>query len=333
MKVLLHHLEPFALAPGGMQSQIVHTREALRQLGVEADFLRWYEGNQPGDVLHFFGRIPLPLLELARENGMSVVISDTLAELGSYSETRLKLRRWLMPMIARILPGSVKPYFDWAGFRRADACVALTPREANLISYLFLVPPEKVRVVPHGVEEVFFKSEPADRGPWLLYVGDIAPSKRVLELAEAAVQAKTPVWFIGEFPLEPGPYEQKFMSSVRQNSPMLRYEGPLTDRTKLAQIYREARGFVRLSAVESLSHSVLEAAACGCSLLLSDLPWARSVFGHNAVYCPIASAQSTAPILKSFYEAAPKLKPPPRPQSWSDTARQLKSLYESLLKP
>ena len=40
--------------------------------------------------------------------------------------------------------------------------------------------------------------------------------------------------------------------------------------------YREARGFVLLSAMESLSLSALEAAACECPLFLSDLPWARS---------------------------------------------------------
>src|SRR5438105_3887075 len=120
MKVLLHHLEPFALAPGGMQWQIGHTREALRELGVEADFLRWYDGSQPGDVLHFFGRIPLPLLELAHENGMKVVISDILAEMGSRSEARLRLRRWLMPLLGRAIPGSIKPYFTWGTFQQAD---------------------------------------------------------------------------------------------------------------------------------------------------------------------------------------------------------------------
>jgi hypothetical protein len=84
--------------------------------------------------------------------------------------------------------------------------------------------------------------------------------------------------------------------------------------------------------MESLSLSALEAAACGCPLLFSDLPWARTVFGPDARYCPIASTGSTARHLKAFYEAAPALKPPPRPLSWGDVARQLQGIYESLLK-
>ena len=160
MKVLLHHLEPFALAPGGVQKQIVHTSKALREIGVEADFLRWYDGSQAGDLLHFFGRIPVPLLELAHENGMKVVISESQAEMGSLPNVRLWLRRCLMPLIERALPGSIKPYFDWASFRLADACVALTPREAYLLNHLFHVQPERIRVVPHGVEQVFLETSP-----------------------------------------------------------------------------------------------------------------------------------------------------------------------------
>ncbi len=58
MKVLFYHLTPFALAHGGLQIQIAQTREALRRIGVEVEFFRWYDDIQDYDVLHFFGRIP-----------------------------------------------------------------------------------------------------------------------------------------------------------------------------------------------------------------------------------------------------------------------------------
>jgi glycosyltransferase involved in cell wall biosynthesis len=87
-----------------------------------------------------------------------------------------------------------------------------------------------------------------------------------------------------------------------------------------------------LSTMETRSLSAEEAAACGCPLLLSDLPWARATFGEHATYCPIVSLVQTAGFLKSFYQLAPKLKPPPRPATWQDVARQLKTIYESVLK-
>lgn len=113
---------------------------------------------------------------------------------------------------------------------------------------------------------------------------------------------------------------------------MIRYEGAIQDRSQLAQIYRQARGFVLLSTKESLSLSALEAAACECPLLLSDLPWARTTFHDTAWYCPVtASTDKTAAALRSFYNAAPGLMAPRKPQSWDEVARQLETLYQRVL--
>jgi len=111
----------------------------------------------------------------------------------------------------------------------------------------------------------------------------------------------------------------------------VRYEGDVSDRAQLARIYREARGFVLLSTMESLSLSALEAAASGCPLLLSDLPWARDTFGSNATYVPVSPPEITAGHLKNFYAAAPSLPAPPRPQTWLEVAHQLRAVYEKVL--
>jgi hypothetical protein len=77
----------------------------------------------------------------------------------------------------------------------------------------------------------------------------------------------------------------------------------------------------------------LEAAACECPLLLSDLPWARTVFCNSVSYCPVTTSISrTASALRQFYDTAPNLKPPAKPLTWVDVARQLQRLYEGVLK-
>ena len=120
------------------------------------------------------------------------------------------------------------------------------------------------------------------------------------------------------------------MSAVGAQGP--RYEGAVADRARLAGIYREARGFVLLSTMETRSLSAEEAAACECPLLLSDLPWARNTFGDTARFCPITkSREITAGVLREFYDAAPSLKPPPKPASWGEVARQFKAVYEKAL--
>ena len=331
MKVLFYHLKPFSLTHGGLQTQILQTRKGLEQQGVECDYLRWWDDRQTGDILHFFGRMPTPMLRMAHQKGMKVVLSDLLTEQGSRPDWRLKLQRMIMRAMAQGLPDVFTASYYWDAYRLADACVALTSWEARLMTDLFGAPTKKTHVVANGVEDVFLSSLPDQRGPWLVCTSTITERKRILELAEAAVLAKVPIWVIGKPYSEGDPYAERFLGLTRDHASIIRYEGPIGDRAKLAEVYRRARGFVLLSAMESLSLSALEAAACGCPLLLSDLPWAGTVFGPNAAYCPVTSSVArTAGFLRKFYDEAPGLKPPPKPQTWLEVGKQLKNIYESL---
>jgi glycosyltransferase involved in cell wall biosynthesis len=181
------------------------------------------------------------------------------------------------------------------------------------------------------VEEIFLNSPRAERGPWLVCTATLTKVKRVVEVAEAAIQAQTPLWIIGKPYAESDRYAQQFFALARQHSKIIRYEGAIQDRARLAQVYREARGFVLLSAWESLSLSALEAAACESPLLLSDLPWARTVFDNGAAFCPITSPSRTAPFLRRFYDAAPGMPHPSKPFTWIEIARQLEQIYHSVL--
>jgi glycosyltransferase involved in cell wall biosynthesis len=331
VKVLFYHLTPFAFAHGGLHTQIVETRNALETLGVEVEFLRWWDQDQTGDILHFFGRLSRSNLELAQGKGMKVVLAELLTAQGSRSKRQIELQKMARHVVERTLLRRSQ-LLSWGSYSLADACVALTEWEARLMKTLYGAPPAKVHVVPNGVEEVFLNSQPAKRGPWLVCTATITERKRVLELAEAAVRAQTPLWVIGKPYSESDAYFRRFCSLAKAQPRTLRYEGPMEDREELARVYRETRGFVLLSAMESLSLSALEAAACECPLLLSRLPWATTFFRERACYCPVAlPAPRTATFLRQFYDAAPGLKPPPRPLTWLEVGQQLKRLYESLL--
>jgi glycosyltransferase involved in cell wall biosynthesis len=332
MRVLFHCHVPSAIAPGGLHVQITQTRLALQRLGVDVDFLRWYDGSQKGDLLHFFGRIPPPVAGLAQGKGMKVVMSELLTEQGSRSPGQLRRQRLMIRIIQAALRQRAAREFSWSSYQLADACIALTDWEAHLMKYVFGAPPSRVHVIPNGVEEVFLQSRPATRGQWLVCTATITERKRVLELAEAAVRAKTPVWIIGQAYADSDPYAVRFCELAARHSDFIRFEGPIHERERLADAYRQARGFVLLSAMESLSLAALEAAACECPLLLSDLPWARTVFGGQVSYCPVTRDVSrTAAVLRDFYDAAPGLQPPAKPLPWVEVARQLQAVYAGLL--
>jgi glycosyltransferase involved in cell wall biosynthesis len=331
MKVLFNCHLPFMLAHGGMQVQIEQTLAALGKLGVSVEPLRWWDENQSGDILHHFGGIPIDLVIHAQQKGMKVVFADLLTETGSRSAARLRLQRIVTRAMQHTLPASALALFKGESYRRVDACLANTPWEGHLMRYLYGASGKRVHIVPNGVEDVFFQSPSVQRGSWLVCTATITPRKRVLELARSALEAQTPLWVIGK-PYDAGdPYARRFFQLAKENPEVLRYEGAIASRAELARVYRAARGFVLLSAMETRSLSAEEAAACECPLLLSDLPWAHDVFKARATYCSVSdSDRATAEVLAHFYQIAPTLEPPPRPVSWGEVARQLETIYKSI---
>ena len=332
MKVLLENRTPFMLAPGGAQVQIEQTKAALERLGLEVEFLRWWDANQTGDVLHHFARIPTYQQRLAQRKGMKVVMSAIMSGLGARPGWLRGAQKFALGFARPLAPQSVRDLFGWDSYGLLDAILALTPYEASLLTRVHNAPPSRVHVIPNGVEDVFLNSQPAARGKWLVCTANILAMKRVLELAQMAVQASTPVWIIGKPHSEEEDYPKRFREFARLHPEMVRYEGAITDRSQLGRIYREARGFVLLSEWESLSVSALEAAACECPLLLSDLPWAHDAFKDTATYAPVKESVAAGAVrLRSFYDAAPNAPAAAKPLSWLDVGRQIKAVYESIL--
>ena len=58
MKVIFSCNFPFALAHGGVQTQLEAIMRELPALGVTVEPERWWDAQQTGDVLQYFGRPP-----------------------------------------------------------------------------------------------------------------------------------------------------------------------------------------------------------------------------------------------------------------------------------
>jgi glycosyltransferase involved in cell wall biosynthesis len=264
---------------------------------------------------------------------MRVVVAELLTQTASRSARQLLAQQWCIQLARRFVPAGLTLKMAWDTYQAADAFIALNSHEAALMTQLFGADPKKTHVIYNGVERAFLDAPEQPRGQWLVCTATITERKRVVELSRAAILAKTPVWILGKPYHANDPYMAAFQQCVGSAPDLVRFEGPVSDRARLAQIYRQARGFVLLSDCESLSLSALEAAACGCPLLLSDLPWARSVFKEQVRYAPAFQAPSQiAPHLRRFFDDAPSLQAPFRPATWTEIAQQILALYESLLR-
>ncbi len=332
MKILLDHGNPFLLAHGGFQIQIEQTKLALEAIGVDVDFMHWWDDSQRPDLIHFFGACPASYAQLAHAKGIKVIMSELRGGTGARSLGALAAQRLLTCAGRRLLPRLIVGKLAWDIYQRIDAAIALTTCEARIMREISECPPERLHVVPNGVEDIFFDTTPAPEVKWLVCTATVQSGKRVLELARAASEAQVPLWIIGKPYAEGDAYFRAFHDFARAHPQWVRYEGAIDDRQRLAEIYRGARGFVLVSTWESQSLSALEAAAARCPLLLADLPWARATFADRATYCPSTSDVAIlARHLRAFWETDHRTSAPFVPLRWTQVAERLRAIYAGVL--
>lgn len=333
VRILFDHPNPFLFAHGGLKNQIEQTKKALEEEGVQVDFLRWWDERQKADLVHFFGRPHPAYIQQALKKNIPVIFSDLLGGLGSRPFHLRFIQRCIIRLARLLLPPEFTIRMGWASYELASRVIALTTWEKRLMTEQFGALSQKVAVVPNGVEKIFFQKQSAGRRQkHLIAAMTITEVKRPIELVQAAALAKIKIRIIGDPYQNQAPFFRRFLKEVGRAKPWVDYLGGIRDRKKLAAEFKQANGFVLLSSWESQSLAALEAAASGCPLLLSDLPWARSTFGEQATYAPVTNASRTAKFLKTFAlnaSQAPRFR---QALGWRDVAKQLKKIYsESII--
>lgn len=329
MKILFDHHSPFVLAHGGFALQIQATYNALQAQGCDVDYLHWWQEEPCPNLIHYFGPCPAWYLRFARAKGIKTVVTQLHTGLGSRPAWLHRLQGLTIGLIKKSAT-PVARRLGWDSYDLADAIIALTPYEADLIRRVFHAPAHRVHVVPNGVDEAFPNSAAVEREDWLICTAAITERKRVVELAQAAACAKVELKVFGRPYSETDPYFLRFKEVVTQSCGLVEWCGEVTDRKELAGLYRRARAFVLASTMESLSLSALEAAACQSPLILSDLPWARTTFGDAAIYLSSSSKPvELANSLRCGLQQTPGSSLP-GVVSWSDVANQIIPIYRAL---
>jgi glycosyltransferase involved in cell wall biosynthesis len=67
---------------------------------------------------------------------------------------------------------------------------------------------------------------------------------------------------------------------------------PFLSRDVLAAVYRRAALLLQPSEAEGFGLPIVEAMACGCPVVASELPALREVGGSSAAYCPIGDIKA-----------------------------------------
>ncbi|HEU6447623.1 MAG TPA: glycosyltransferase [Verrucomicrobiae bacterium] len=333
MKVLLNSFVPFALAHGGAQIQINSTRTALEDAGIEAEPLRWWDENQRGDLIHFFGVPTNEYLRIAQTAKIPVVLTQLFTETCNRSDARLR-RQGFFIKTALALPFAhgIKQQLTWNIYRNADHNVVGLEAERHVLQTVYGVPSEIISVVPLGLSENYLRAGKGSRNEeHLICTGTITERKNSVELAEMARAAETPILFVGKPYSETDSYWQHFKNLV--DGKFVKHHPFVADEKEMILLLQRSRGFVLMSRYENWCLSAHEAVACGLPILVQDQKWSRERFGNQACYFQtIGFSRGNVAILKKFWNDAPALSAPQiKLHSWNEVAAQLKSVYEKVL--
>lgn len=173
--------------------------------------------------------------------------------------------------------------------RRADTILCISQFTKRELMRLVAVPEDHIRVVYCGVGERWFelaRGQPVHNRPYVLYVGNVKPHKNLGTLIDAflSIRDRIPhdLVIVGQKTgMRNG--DPALLSRAADGAGRISFTGRITDEA-LMQYVAQADVLVLPSLYEGFGLPPLEAMACGCPTLVSDIDTLREIYGDATVY-------------------------------------------------
>lgn len=255
---------------------------------------------------------------------------------------------WLLPETHPPANVAADKLFAERILARADALIAVSEATRTDAVRILKLPPEKIRVIHHGIADNFFQvtSVDADRvraryglaRPYLLFVGTIEPRKNIDHLLNA--YQELPSDLRQEFDLvlagPPGWAASQTMARLRQPSPGIRYLGYVGE-VDLPGLFAGSIGFVYPSLYEGFGFPVAQAMAAGTPVITSAVSALPEIAGSAALLIDPRSATDLCEAMRHLLTSPSRRaqmiemgRSNARRFSWSECARQSVRLFEDV---
>ena len=221
-----------------------------------------------------------------------------------------KLNGWHTFLMKLQVPVSYR--LEMENIKRATAVNAISPHVAQIL-HRYPYCPKDVPVVWNGVDTNIFKPmiEYPLKNDFILTVGRLGPGKGMEDLVDAIYfisRQKRAIKLVitGEGPLKHF-LEQRVNAYGLKES--IRFEGHISDRNHLIHLYQKTSLFVLPSHHEGLPTVMLEAMACGCPVLATDVGGVPDIIkdGVNGVLIPAKDSRRMASVIQSLLADPEKL--------------------------
>jgi glycosyltransferase involved in cell wall biosynthesis len=342
MRVLLLADPLTAGQAGGLRTQVMETLAALQaHPGVEAQL-----APQPGaslahwDVVHAFGAnsCVAAAIEGAAAQGTAVVLSPRLSRAWSRSNgTRARVADRVSASASACEPDS-----SYAQLRRvlelARVVVAHGAAERTAICDGFLLAPDKVALVPHGVSARFLAADAAAfrqrvriGGRFALMVGRVAPYNNQVAVARSLAGLALPLVVIGDARERDAAY----LRELRSLRTVVCLDALAHDDPLLASAYAAASVLVLAGGSVDESMAASEALAAGTPVVCSaGADMLAEGGGDGAVVCCRGDAAALQCAVSDLFEDAPRrdvVRAALRRPGWQAVAHQLLDCYRRAL--
>lgn len=263
---------PLSFIKGGTEIQAIKTKEMIEKEGHQVLWLDVGDEEfiKKIDLIHFFASTPPHLTwwaELAKQY-VPVVVSPIF-----YAKD---VPHKLFYTFFKKLRGTTA-HIRFSMIRVADILLPNSKVEARQLIRIFQVPPEKIRVIPNGVEKDFVGTNPQEfirkylpgweNKKFILSVQHISPVKNTINLIKAALSIQTPLVIIGSLALADS-VSRKAIKYFSESYPHLFCHIPFLPRSELKNAYAAAHVFALPSHSETTGLASLEAGLNGCNLVL-----------------------------------------------------------------
>jgi glycosyltransferase involved in cell wall biosynthesis len=230
---------------------------------------------------------------------------------------------------------------EWLGVRSADRVVCVSPSLAARMKARYPARAERVEFIPNGVSTMppspQSDAEVLDElaliaGNYVICVARLVPEKGIHILVEAFRRNNdTRTLVIAGAGRKDDRYAQDLLAGAETGAePRIRFLG-MVPRARLGVLLRNAALFVLPSFHEGLPIAALEALACGCPVLLSDIQPNLDLGLPPSRYFPVGDIPALAIRLADHAEAREvKGLLPDTLMDWDEVAKRTAAVYRKL---
>jgi len=336
MKVAFFQFFPPTIwTPGGGETQLRKTKEALEKLGVQVELFDIWNPKKDYDIIHIFGSTYQlsDFVVTAKRLGMKVVVSPIIY-------TTKPAWMWkVWRQIDRLLPVPTVYTYRKRIYETADMLICGSRAEALQLHRFFCIPKEKMRIVYNAADKRFAEASPEpfikkyNLKNFVLMVGRINNHKGQLRLIKALEGQGIDLVFIGQMDPDDPDYFKKFQKACKNRS-WIHYLGPIYDQEMLASAYAASKVHALPSFSECPGLTSLEAGLAGANVVAVKNPSVYEHLGDEAFYCNSHSISSIRKAVLEAYNAPRSNKLRKRllkDFTWESVAKKILSIYKEII--